>query len=218
MTGMSVPEPITSLQNPQLKRLVRLRSRRERDAEGVWLIEGARELQRAQGAGVVLQQVFACQELFSPDAQAVYSGLELSGQLLTPLSRQAFEKVSGKATLTEKSGLKIEVDIDCTSLYSDDKKLTNHLKAPDFFAVKDHPKAKFVSTKVAKADKGYVVTGDLTLLGKKKEVSFPAEITTGDTLTIKGTFEIDRTDFGMAYGKGIVSNKVSIRVKVDAKK
>ncbi len=129
-----------------------------------------------------------------------------------------FEKVSGKATLTEKAGLKIVVDIDCTSLYSDDKKLTGHLKSPDFFAVKDHPKAKFVSTSVKKADKGFVVTGDLTLLGKKQEVSFPAEIVTGDTLTIKGSFEIDRKDFGMTYGKGKIDDKVSIRVKVDAKK
>lgn len=144
--------------------------------------------------------------------------IEWTGTKIGAKHDGGFEKVSGRATLTEKSGLKIVVDIDCTSLYSDDKKLTNHLKAPDFFAVKDHPKAKFVSTKVAKADKGYVVTGDLTLLGKKKEVSFPAEITTGDTLTIKGTFEIDRADFGMTYGKGIVRNKVSIRVKVDAKK
>ena len=96
MTGMSVPEPITSLQNPQLKRLVRLRSRRERDAEGVWLIEGARELQRAHEAGVVLQQVFACQELFSPDAQALFPALDPVGQRVTSLSRPAFEKVSGR--------------------------------------------------------------------------------------------------------------------------
>jgi len=129
-----------------------------------------------------------------------------------------FEKVSGTATLTEAAGLKIEVEIDCDSLYSDDKKLTGHLKSPDFFAVKDHPKAKFVSTKVAKAGKGYLVTGDLTLLGKKKEVSFTADIAAGDTLTMKGVIEINRQDFGMGYGKGKIDDKVAIRVKVDAKK
>lgn len=129
-----------------------------------------------------------------------------------------FEKVSGTASITEKAGLTVEVDIDCDSLYSDDKKLTAHLKSPDFFAVKDHPKAKFVSTKVEKAAKGYLITGDLTLLGKKKEVSFPAEITTGDKLTMNGTMEINRSDFGMSYGKGKVDDKVTIRVKVDAKK
>ena len=44
-------EVVTSLQNPQLKRLVRLRTRREREAEGVILIEGARELARAGSSG-----------------------------------------------------------------------------------------------------------------------------------------------------------------------
>ena len=129
-----------------------------------------------------------------------------------------FEKVGGTATLTEKAGLKIEVEIDCDSLYSDDKKLTGHLKSPDFFAVKDNPKAKFVSTSVKRADKGFLVTGDLTLLGKKKEVSFATDIVTGDTLSMKGSFEIDRRDFGMIYGKGMIDDKVTIRFKVDAKK
>ena len=129
-----------------------------------------------------------------------------------------FEKVSGSATITEKAGLTIDVDIDCSSLYSDNILLTKHLKSADFFAVKDHPKAKFVSTKVAKADKGFLVTGDLTLLGKKKEVSFPTEITTGDKLTMDGTMEINRSDFGMSYMKGKIDDKVKIRVKVDAKK
>ena len=129
-----------------------------------------------------------------------------------------FEKVNGTASITEAAGLKIDVEIDCDSLYSDDKKLTGHLKSPDFFAVKDHPKAKFVSTKVAKADKGYIVTGDLTLLGKKKEVSFPTEISTGDKLTMNGTIEISRSEFGMNYKKGEIDDKVTIRVKVDAKK
>jgi polyisoprenoid-binding protein YceI len=129
-----------------------------------------------------------------------------------------FEKVSGTASITEKAGLTINVEIDCDSLYSDDKKLTGHLKSPDFFAVKDHPKAKFVSTKVAKADKGYVITGDLTLLGKKKEVSFPTTISTGDKFTMNGTIEINRSDFGMSYGKGKVDEKVTIRVSVDAKR
>lgn len=129
-----------------------------------------------------------------------------------------FAKVSGTASITEAAGMKIDLDIDCTSLYSDNILLTKHLKSADFFAVKDHPKAKFVSTKVAKADKGFIVTGDLTLLGKKKEVSFTTDITTGDKLSLNGTIEINRTDFGMTYGKGKVDEKVTIKVKVDAKK
>ncbi len=95
METMPVPEPIHSLQNPQVKRLVRLRSRRERDAEGVWLIEGARELSRAHAAGVQLLQVFACEELFSDEATEVAPALGQAAET-TPLTRPVFEKVSGR--------------------------------------------------------------------------------------------------------------------------
>ncbi|WP_293914756.1 RNA methyltransferase [Deinococcus sp.] len=86
------PEPITSLQNAQLKRLVRLRDRRERLREGAMLIEGARELARALSGGVVPEMVYTCPELFSADAH----DLPLSTLPTTQLSRAAFEKVSGR--------------------------------------------------------------------------------------------------------------------------
>lgn len=129
-----------------------------------------------------------------------------------------FDSVSGVATLADSTGLKLEVNIDTTSLTSDNNMLTQHLKSPDFFAVKEHPKAKFVSTKVEKGDKGYIVTGDLTLLGKTKSISFPAEMNAGDELTIKAKFTIDRTAFGMSYGKGKIDDSVEIRISVNAKK
>ena len=113
---------------------------------------------------------------------------------------------------------KISVVIDTPSLYSDDAKLTGHLKSGDFFAVKDHPNAKFETSKIVKGDKGFTVTGSLTMLGKTKEVTFPAEITTGDTFSIKASFKINRADFGMTYGEGKIDNEVAIDVNISAKK
>ncbi|WP_135228255.1 TrmH family RNA methyltransferase [Deinococcus fonticola] len=81
---------ITSLQNPQVKRLVRLRTRRAREEEGVILIEGAREVSRALGAGVQLTEVFLCPPLFSPEAAA----LRFEEGQVTRLTPAAFEKVS----------------------------------------------------------------------------------------------------------------------------
>jgi len=88
----SLPHVITSLQNPQVKRLVRLRTRRERERDGVMLIEGARELMRAESAGVTVPELFVCPELFSPEARELFP--EVTGA--TELSRAAFEKVSGR--------------------------------------------------------------------------------------------------------------------------
>jgi polyisoprenoid-binding protein YceI len=132
-----------------------------------------------------------------------------------------FKKLTGTATVTDGdvSTLKIEATIDTDSLHSDDEKLTAHLKGPDFFGVKDNPTASFKSTKVEKADKGYTVTGDLTMLGKTKPVSFPATIAVqGDTLTLSSEFKIDRTNWGMVYGKGQIDNMVSLKLNVKAKK
>jgi len=132
-----------------------------------------------------------------------------------------FKTVKGDATITgnDPSGLKIEVEIDTTSLYTDEPKLTSHLKSPDFFNVKSKPTSKFVTTKVEKGNEGYTITGDLTLLDKTKSISFPAKITaSGDKLTLTSEFKIDRTEFGMTYGQGRVDKEVSIKVALDAKK
>lgn len=49
---------ITSHANERIKRLVRLRERRHRDAEGVFVVEGPRLLERALGAGLEPLEVF----------------------------------------------------------------------------------------------------------------------------------------------------------------
>jgi polyisoprenoid-binding protein YceI len=131
-----------------------------------------------------------------------------------------FKKLAGTATVEgDPTTAKIVVDIDTTSLWSDNEKLTAHLKNPDFFAVKDYPKATFKSTKVEKTDKGYTITGDLTMLGKTKPVTIPAQAAVaGDTLTISSEFKINKADWGMNYGKGMIEDEVALKLDVKAKK
>src|SRR5262249_54251962 len=49
-----------------------------------------------------------------------------------------FKDLTGTATVqgNDPATLKVSVEIDTNSLYSDTPKLTNHLKSPDFFGVK----------------------------------------------------------------------------------
>ena len=105
------------------------------------------------------------------------------------------------------------------SLYTDTDKLTQHLKSPDFFGVKANPKAKFVSTKVEGAGDKSMVTGDLTLNGVTKSITFPAQVTATDyKFALKSDFKIDRNDFGISYGKGKINDYVELKVDVHAKK
>lgn len=83
-------EVIHSLQNAQVKRLVRLRERRERQREGAFVVEGAREVARALQGGLTPDMVYTCPALHSPEARALpWERLDT-----TKLSREAFEKVS----------------------------------------------------------------------------------------------------------------------------
>ncbi|THF70046.1 RNA methyltransferase [Deinococcus sp. Arct2-2] len=94
---MTAPDVITSLQNALVKRLVRLHTRRERELDGVIVIEGARESARALASGVRPSLIVTCPPLYSPEALAVAPLLfdGLSGEQVQ-LSRPAFEKISGR--------------------------------------------------------------------------------------------------------------------------
>jgi len=61
---MKEPTLITSLQNPRVKEVVKLRDRRPRDESGLFIIEGFRELKRALDAGRKIKTVFYCPEMF----------------------------------------------------------------------------------------------------------------------------------------------------------
>jgi polyisoprenoid-binding protein YceI len=147
--------------------------------------------------------------------------IEFTGAKTGKKHEGGFKTLTGTATVSnnDPTAIKVEVEIDMNSTYTDTEKLTNHLKSPDFFGVKANPKSKFVSTKVEKAKEGYKVTGDLTLNGKTKTISFPAQVTAKDgELTVTAEFPINRHDWGISYGKGMIFDEVALKVKVTAKK
>lgn len=132
-----------------------------------------------------------------------------------------FKTITGTASLPgeDLTELKLSLDIDMNSLYSDNPKLTGHLKSPDFFGVNSNPKSKFVSTKVEKSDAGHKITGNLTMCGQTKSITIPAQISVkGDAIAVQSKFSIDRTQWGMTYGRGKIDDEVSLSVKVNAKR
>ena len=77
-------------------------------------------------------------------------------------------------------------------------KLNGHLKADDFFGTEKFPTATLVFKKIgAKSANLYTVTGDLTIKGITKPITFELA-TTSTTATTK--FMVDRTIYDIRYG------------------
>jgi TrmH family RNA methyltransferase len=86
---------ITSVANPRLKAAVRLRGRRERDKEGLTLIDGVRETLRAMSGGAVIQEAFIAPEFcVDQECLALLERLREESVTVWELGREAFEKLA----------------------------------------------------------------------------------------------------------------------------
>ncbi len=86
---------ITSLQNPKIKSALKLWKRSERDATGLFLIEGYREVSRAEFAGVMIETLFVCPELFLGENEgALIERLAKKGAQRVHCSSAVFQKLS----------------------------------------------------------------------------------------------------------------------------
>lgn len=142
------------------------------------------------------------------------------GSKVTGSHEGGFKSFTGTVSVTggTPEGSSVEVSIDTTSLWSDDERLTGHLKSADFFDVEQFPTASFTSTEIAAADGGgYTLTGNLDLHGVTKQISFPATIAVSEGgFTAQAEFSINRFDFGIVYaGKADDLIREEVLIKLD---
>ncbi len=134
------------------------------------------------------------------NSSVTWEGKKVTGKHtgLISISEGSLEFDHGKLT-----GGNIVIDmtsITCKDLpATPNKKLLRHLKSDDFFGVANFPTAELNITEVKKSDTGYTVTGNLTIKGISKPVTFDTTVTKG-----KATAQIviDRTDYDVKYGSG----------------
>jgi polyisoprenoid-binding protein YceI len=104
-----------------------------------------------------------------------------------------------------------------------------HLKKPEFFDVEKYPEITFKSTKVEKKGKNWILTGDFTLKGVTKSLTFPFNIAgflppgeRGAKMGITAETSINRRDYGVTYGGNLpsgvaaVSDNVTITLQIEA--
>ena len=94
MTSMS-SAAIASPSNPRIKGTARLRDRRQRDATGLTLVDGTREVRRALDAGAGVVEAFVCEPfLAGEDARAALDALASHSIPTISTTEAAFAKVA----------------------------------------------------------------------------------------------------------------------------
>ncbi|MDA8792098.1 YceI family protein [Bacteriovoracaceae bacterium] len=175
----------------------------------------------------VLASLLLVMNLFAADIDTAKSKLKWKGTKVTGEHLGEVPFKSGSLKMNEAGALtggEFEVSVEkltVTDLAGSMKeKLEGHLKNADFFNVGDHPTSKLVITK---AEKGKL-TGDLTIKGITKSITFPYTVAGN---TFKGKLKFDRTKYGIKYGSGsffenlgdkAISNDVELDFEIVVKK
>ncbi|WP_010231210.1 TrmH family RNA methyltransferase [Gillisia marina] len=86
---------ISSAQNPVVKRLLQLQEKsRNRKKEGVFLVEGIREIQLAFKGDYACEELFFCDSLFPAEGLKQLSSLAKSNPAITEFSKELYEKMA----------------------------------------------------------------------------------------------------------------------------
>ena len=114
---------------------------------------------------------------------------------------------------------RIEASVDINTINTCDAQRDAHLKSADFFDSANHPAMTFKSTTVEKKGEGeFAVTGDLTMHGVSKPVTFAVEGPTapgkdpwGNTrIGLSATAKINRKDFGLGWNAALETGGILV--------
>ena len=126
------------------------------------------------------------------------------------------------------AGSSANFNVKVASVNTDNEKRDNDLKSDSFFNVEKFPEMKFTSTGFSKTDEGYVVKGNLTVKDVTKPVEVPFQVLgvgpnpwkkNSLIMGIKGSFKINRNDYGVGTGNwaatAVVGGEVTINVLLE---
>lgn len=154
------------------------------------------------------------------------SSVGFTGAKVTNSHDGTFETWSGTIDLDPENltASSVDITIQMDSVQIEPERLLNHLKGEDFFAVETHPTATFTSTRVVEqqGENGatHRITGNLTLRGETKSITFPAKVEVSESeVAASAEFVIRRGDFGIVYegmADDLIEEEVVIRFDVHA--
>jgi polyisoprenoid-binding protein YceI len=122
----------------------------------------------------------------------------------------------------------IEAEVDAASVDTRNAQRDAHLRSGDFFDVERYPIITFKSTRVERVgDQEFTVTGDLTMHGVTRSVTFDGEYSGQSNLMDKqraglsARTKVNRKDFDLAYGtlveatRGVVGELVTVELDLE---
>ncbi len=126
----------------------------------------------------------------------------------------------------------VEFSAKTTSIDTGNGGRDNHLRTKDFFEVETYPELTFKSTKVEKKGKNLLVTGDFTMKGVTKQITFPVQIAgflpaderSGGKMGATAETVVNRRDYGVNYGSNmpngtpVLSDDIKINLQIEANK
>ncbi len=141
-----------------------------------------------------------------------------------------FDKFSGEILYDpeEPTNSSITLTIDAASVNSNHMRRDADVRGSRLLDVEQFPEISFVSSGISRGEEGLEITGDLTLHGMTREVSFPfelfppADVGRGIRLAAEGRLSINRKDYGIEFnrvvdtGSLLVGNTVTIEMSIQA--
>lgn len=133
----------------------------------------------------------------------------------------SFRALSGVLNLDEAdvTGSSVEAFLPVATLSTGDEQRDGHLKSADFFDAEKFPTITFKSNEVKRTGEGeYAVTGDLTLRGVTKPVTFAVEGPSAPgkdpwgnlRIGLTATTRINRKDFGLTWNSALEAGGVLV--------
>ncbi|MFI5303622.1 MAG: YceI family protein [Nitrospiria bacterium] len=167
---------------------------------------------------------------FAVDKDHSHAGFQVR-HLVTKLQGE-FKDFEGTFTFDEKSPEKSagKFTIKAASINTNHEKRDNHLRSPDFFDVEKFPTLSFESKKfIPSGDKKFLLTGDLTLHGVTRPVTFEVEFygveksPFGDYRAgFSASSKINRKDYGIIWNKVLdnggylIGDEVEMNIQIEA--
>ncbi len=144
--------------------------------------------------------------------------------------RGRFDSFSGEILFDpeEPTNSSVTLTIDAASVNTNHERRDSDVRGARLLDVEQFPEITFESSSISQSAEGLEITGDLTLHGVTREVTFPFELIPpidvgrGVRLAAEGSLSINRKDYGIQFNRVVdngalfVGNTVTIELNLEA--